>query len=478
MDDLKLYGKNKKEIESLTNTVKIYSDDIGMKFGLQKCASILMERGKKVSDCGITLTDGSVIDDLQENGYKYLGILEADSIQMKNMKTKICKEYHRRTKRILRSKLNARNTIDAINTWAISLIRYTAGIVDWNQEELQQMDRKTRKVMTMNGALHPRADVARQYVKREQGGRGLISVEECVRTEEFALSDYIKNTKSGLTSKLKKFEKATSKAGYQKEKSEQNIKSWTEKPLHGQFYSRTSEYHSERSWAWLKQGQFKKETESLLMAAQDQALPTLNHKVNVLHMEGSAMCRMCGERPETVFHITSECSKIAQTMYKSRHDKVATIIHWKLCEMYGFDRADKWYEHRAKDVVENQKAKLLWDFSIQTDRVIEARRPDITLVDKEMKATWIIDIAVPGDIRVKEKEKEKIEKYQDIALEIRRMWNTSATVVPIVVGSLGMINKLTDFLGMLGLPSESHVIQKTAMIGTASILRKVLSIPA
>ena len=57
-------------------------------------------------------------------------------------------------------------------------MRYTAGILDWTVDELKEMDRKTRKLMTMNDVLHPRADVDRLYVPREEGGRGMKSVEE------------------------------------------------------------------------------------------------------------------------------------------------------------------------------------------------------------------------------------------------------------------------------------------------------------
>ena len=62
---------------------------------------------------------------------------------------------------ILKSKLNGRNKIIALNTWAVSILRYGAGILKWNKNELQEMDRKTRKFMAMNKELHPRSDVTR-----------------------------------------------------------------------------------------------------------------------------------------------------------------------------------------------------------------------------------------------------------------------------------------------------------------------------
>ena len=78
---------------------------------------------------------------------------------------------------------------------------------------------------------------------------------------------------------------------------------------------------------------------------------------------------------------------------------------------HGLPAADKWYEHEPERVVEkSDKAKLLWDFSIQTDYEIQSRRSDIGFLSKEGNQCFIVDIAVPGDARIAEKEKEKIEK--------------------------------------------------------------------
>ena len=80
---------------------------------------------------------------------------------------------------ILKSKLNSGNLVCAINARAVSLIRYGAGIFYWSKEELRNLDRKTRKLLSIYRSFHPQADVDRLYVKRSQGGRGLISVEGC-----------------------------------------------------------------------------------------------------------------------------------------------------------------------------------------------------------------------------------------------------------------------------------------------------------
>ena len=64
--------------------------------------------------------------------------------------------------------------------------------MDWTKEELQEMDRKTRKLLTINRALQPQADVDRLYLKRSEGGRGMIGVEDCVTIETNSLMSYIK----------------------------------------------------------------------------------------------------------------------------------------------------------------------------------------------------------------------------------------------------------------------------------------------
>ena len=119
--------------------------------------------------------------------------------------------------------------------------------------------------------------------------------------------------------------------------------------------------------------------------------------------------------------------------------------------------------------------KLLWDFNIQTDKVTAARRPDIVMVNKETQECPIIDIAIPGDTRMEKKEEEKIEKYQELAFELGRLWEVRTTVIPIVIGALGTItNKLPVYLALIGADLSFETIQKSAILGTGKILRKAL----
>ena len=136
-------------------------------------------------------------------------------------------------------------------------------------------------------------------------------------------------------------------------------------------------------------------------------------------------------------------------------------------------------EHIPEGVVENEEVKVLWDINVQCDNVIEARRPDIIVINKKERKGIIIDhiaVTVPADVRVGEKEREKVEKYQDLKREIGRLWKLKmAEVVPVVMRALGSVTKGFDrWIEKLGIPFNVGVIQKTALLGTARILRKVL----
>ena len=120
---------------------------------------------------------------------------------------------------------------------------------------------------------------------------------------------------------------------------------------------------------------------------------------------------------------------------------------------------------------------MLWDFNIQTDHVIEARRPDLVVVDKKERSCKIIDFSVPGDSRIEEKEQNKIEKYQELERKLQKIWNVKVKIIPLVVGSLGAILKqFGDRLKWIGIIAGPAQVQKIVLLGTARILRKVLKI--
>ena len=108
-------------------------------------------------------------------------------------------------KLVLKSKLNEKNKIKTANTWAVSFWAfYSAGVVEWKNDELKVLHRKTRKMMTLHGALHPRSDVDRVYAARQKGGRRLISCKMCAKAEEYNMALYVRESNERLMAGIRK----------------------------------------------------------------------------------------------------------------------------------------------------------------------------------------------------------------------------------------------------------------------------------
>ena len=186
-----------------------------------------------------------------------------------------------------------------------------------------------------------------------------------------------------------------------------------EKQLYGRFKRLINNISHKKTWTWIRKRNFKRITESLLIAAQNKAVRTNHIKARIDKTQHNSKCRLWDDRNETINHIISECSKLAQKEYKTRHD---------------------WVGKLSKKMTH----KLLWVFDIQTDHLISARRPDLKLTNKQKKKKIkkkrkekttkkkqntickIVDFAVPADHRIKLKESEKKDKFLDFAKEVKK----------------------------------------------------------
>ena len=97
----------------------------------------------------------------------------------------------------------------------------------------------------------------------------------------------------------------------------------------------------------------KRKTESLLIAATNNAIRTYDIKARIDKTQQNGECSLYGNRNETINHIISECSKLAQKEYKTSHDWIAKVIHWEMCKKFKFDHTNKWYMHNPVPVLEN-----------------------------------------------------------------------------------------------------------------------------
>jgi len=127
--------------------------------------------------------------------------------------------------------------------------------------------------------------------------------------------------------------------------------------------------------------------------------------------------------------------------------------------------------------VETGQVTILWNQQSRTDRTVPNNKPDIIIRDNEKGTCMLIDVAISGEINVikKEAEAEKILKYNDLAIEIQRMWNVKTKVIPVIIGATGTISRpFRKYVSNVPGKNEVTELQKTAILGTAHILRKVL----
>lgn len=498
MDDLKLYagGRNaKSQLEELVSVVKGYSDDIRMEFGMSKCAVLSVERGKRVEEVGLELPSGEVMADVEEEGYKYLGVLQTDTFMSAEMKKKVKKEYFRRLKLLLKSQLYAGNLIAGINAWAIGIVRYTAGVLDWGKVELRKIDVQTRKMMTMHGAFHRNSNVDRLYLKRKDGGRGLISVLDCVRLEEENLLKYVTDSSEWMLQKVLEhgIVKGNAQADYKKAKEHERKESLLAKPLHGRFFRTTKEdEHGEviagpRSWEWVRSGYMTKSTEAYIFAAQEQALGTRAVRSKIYREkddEGeiiSGLCRVCGGKTETVAHIAGGCGQLMKGPGTVRHDRMGARVHWELCKKYNVKVVDRWYEHKPQTTSRSEDGNVIIHWDVPWTTPPKAKiwyfRPDVVIQNVKEKFWTIIDFSIPLDHNIVTKQAWKVEKYHKLAQYFRSEHGVKTTIIPVVVGAFGSIPvRLPLYLKELGIPDVVGGLQKTALLGTQRILKNVLSL--
>ena len=131
-----------------------------------------------------------------------------------------------------------------------------------------------------------------------------------------------------------------------------------EKQLNGRLKQLTSDISHEKTWTWLGKGNLKRETESLLITAQNNTTSTNPIKARIDKTQKNSRCRSYGERDETINHIISKRSKLEQKEYKTRHDWVGKVIIWQLSKKLKIDHTNKWYMHNPESVQENETHKL------------------------------------------------------------------------------------------------------------------------
>ena len=513
MDDLKTFAASMKEARQMAKIVYDFTQSIGMKFGLDKCKVLNIERGKIKSGGHIKLNENDAIEEMDSSDvYKYLGVIESSSIKHTEMKKITLDKFKKKIKNILKSELNAKNIMTAINEYAIPVLSYTFGIVNWTEHDIKNADILVRKTLNMNRMFEVKSDVDRLYVPRKMGGRGLISIWDCFKCTNLRLAHFLNNTNNikldkcreldytGLFSICKRAEKfqdtvtlelpeklnekpilrqaqivaEKAKIAFQKDRYE----TLCQKPQHGIFFKTLDGASVSKKWslAWLDKAHMTPQSESFILAAQELALFTRWHEKHILFKQVSDLCRVCQCKTESMSHILSGCDTLAKKEYLDRHNGVATYIHHAICQNYNIQTCAKWHAHKPSEIIMLKNVEITYDAVISTDRPYVFNRPDIVVRDKLTKKCYIIDVSCPNDINVSQKEQEKITKYAGLRTELGRMWDCECVVVPVVIGGLGVVSENFEKYKLM-VPANLSTIMctKITLLGSEKILRGFLA---
>lgn len=245
---------------------------------------------------------------------------------------------------LIRSQLTSRNLFKAINSFAIPILTYSFGIVSWSKTDLIKLQRSINTSLTINRKHHPRSCVQRLTLPREDGGRGLIDIENLHNQQIINLRKFFfqKAQQSPLHKLISCLDKNYTPLNLHSSDPQRNesittksdkIAAWERKSLHGRHRLDLQQPHVDMkaSNASLRRGELFPETEGFMIAIQDQFIDTANYQKFIIRRPNyNDSCRRCHSYSETIQHITGACRAIAQTDYKHRHDQVAAIIHQSL----------------------------------------------------------------------------------------------------------------------------------------------------
>lgn len=488
VDDLKLYAGSEQALNRLIEIAERFSDDIRMKFGLDKCAKLIALKGK--SKTYADLQEEHEIKYLNKEMYKYLGYEQNLTVDQRNSKDTAEKKTMQRVRKLLGTQLTGGNMMKAINTWAIPVITYTFGILKWSATDLESLNRKIRTAMTENRAHHPRACIERLYLPRTMGGRGLADLKVLHDKQVNGLRKFFhkKRESSSLHRLICMSDRYSilqlKKSEHKKIPTVEEMKTkWLSKPLHGRYPGLLSTAEAKGSVQWLTSKQLFMETEGFITAIQDNIIATRNYKkyIQKIPIENDK-CRMCQTTSETIEHIISGCQTLANTEYLKRHNLTSNIIHQKLAHFCHLKEDEvPYYKYIPEPVLENTEYRLYWDTTIVTDKPVANNRPDITLVDKANKTAYFIDISHPLDHNLEQKEAEKVNKYYDLCEEYKQILSLKAVhTIPIIISATGLVTKkLQQYLQQININEKSILVsmQKSVILETCRIVRKTLNIP-
>src|SRR5699024_4785687 len=251
-------------------------------------------------------------------------------------------------RQILKTHLNGRNLMKAINTYAVPLLTYSFGIIKWSKTDIENLNIAVRTLFSKFRKHHPKSSIERFSLPRENGGRGFFHLQNLKNKQINLMRKYFlqNKTNSHLIATITKADKNYTPLNLSNDTitlpiltPNAIINTIKQKTLHGRFMNEVEQpgLDVKLSHKWLR-SDILPETEGFMFAIQDQVIKTRNYLKHIIKNPSTEndKCRMCKSKSETIQHLISSCSALVSSKYKDRHDTVAKIIHSQLAHICGF----------------------------------------------------------------------------------------------------------------------------------------------
>ena len=433
VDDLKSYHKNAVKAATIASNLESMFEDIGLHWGISKCAAVHVKRGKIVPNEGLPLHSGNQIPVLGEGDYyKFLGKYENATQLEKEVQRDASKEYIRRLSVIWSSPLSFTRKVKATNSFATSVLLYHMWTADWPIEHLRELDRSTRQLMNDNKAKHKHESNSLLYLPVDKGGKGMQELETLYKTTKIKTAHYLTVSADPHVQLVSTFQNVKDKkslrsivkdartfAGqldlnieYNRVESKTTIKTSNStievnqpQPKHlktilrKKVEKKLEEEVKQQRWI----GQYTVQQwqdehlhhESYNIAKVWPNIPNIVYSVHTSIVQQlittkvynakkvqnggeDLLCSFCRVKKETVPHIMCSCSAIAQTLYTARHDRMLRPVYYAILKTLGItnneedeeDETIPWYrEIQPKCCVETKEVKVLWNIPLHLDVV-------------------------------------------------------------------------------------------------------------
>lgn len=454
IDDIKLLAKDERTLKKLCACTKESLEVIGFNINQAKSAS-------NIDDEQVF---GRVVDD--QNGYKYMGILEnsANTVMEAN-KIIIRDKIESRVKKLCTSKLTARNLFHAFNEWAISVMNYYVGIVDFTPDEVKEMDLNIRKILVENKVTRIADNKQRLYLPRRELGRGLQNISDRWELTLLKLDQYLMG-KNELMPIVQAEHRAATMLGIIKEylgakysidnnitvdiikdkQKETRMEEIKEKPMHRRLFDmEDNRIDMKMSTQWLKQGEVSPQEESVLCKLQDR---------NILFRRQK--CPRCKAKAHSVEHVATGCGALLHGDYIRRHNEVVKIVHYHVAKSFGVKVTKSLKGYVPEQVVVTDTVKIKADMPILTENRVECNKPDILVHDIRRNEFTIIEVGVTSKKWLNKTETTKGRKYEHLAADLRSMHPGATTrMVPIVLTWDGFVtDRFKKFAKEIGLTKQ------------------------